>query len=380
MKEANEFLEECYRSNPYLKSYSLEDWLSALAKEKLVLSNFKGKSFFRLNKEFRNLPLGTVFGKSFFLPGYPSIPRIFVLKTGLLRYLEYPFYAEEKIEGYNLRLALVEDDILTFTRRGYVCPFAYDRYRDFLPKIDDFFYRFPQVIVCAELAGPENPFVSEWPPQVKEDINFFVFDFYDLKKGGFLRVSEKIKLLKKYDFPHPEIFGPLHPERDYYRIRGIILRYHKEGREGLIFKPEEKGRRVKYVTPYSNLADLRVVFPYLGEVEPNFVSLRLIRLILNLYEFPELKDEVFSEVGKAMFADALAQLPLAQPSSEIFQVRFRSETNFYALLSHFKQARVNIEILEKTWQEGYFKVKFKKIYPRATQFWRTKLEGWGEVD
>lgn len=380
MKEAKEFLSECYSENPRLKKYPFSEWQSALEKEKLQLSSFRGKYFFRLNKEFKSFQAGTVFGKNFFVPGYPSIPRIFLLKTGIKRYLEYPFYAEEKIEGYNIRLAKVEDEILTFTRRGFVCPFAYDRYADFLPRLPEFFDRSPSVVVCAELAGPENPFVSEFPPQVKEDVCFFVFDFYDTEKGVFLVAEEKLKLLKEYAFPHPEIFGPLDPDKDYERLRSLILRYHREGREGLVFKPEGAGRRVKYVTPYSNLADLKVVFPYLGEVDPNFVSLRLIRLLLGIHEFTELKDEVMAEVGRYMFEEALKSLNLDQPSYEVFRLRFRDEANFLALLSHFKQTRVNIEVLEKRWEGSYLRVAIKKIYPKATQFWRSKLEGWGEVD
>jgi len=380
LKDAKDFLIECYGENSHLKKYPLVDWQSALEKGKLQLSSFRGKYFFRLTKEFKSFQLGTAFGKNFFVPGYPSIPRIFFIETGIKRYLEYPFFAEEKIEGYNIRLAKVEDEIFTFTRRGFVCPFAYDRYSDFLPKLPEFFERFPKMIVCAELAGPENPFVSEYPPQVKEDICFFVFDFYDTEKEKFLPAKEKIKLLEEYNFPHPEIHGPLDPNRDYEHIKNIVLRYNKEGREGLVFKPDGGGRRVKYATPYSNLADLKVVFPYLGEVDPNFVSLRLIRLLIGIHEFPELKAEVLSEVGRFMFEDALKSLKLESPLHEVFRLRFKDEANFLALLFHFKQTRVNVEILEKRWEGSYLRVAIKKVYPKATQFWRSKLEGWGEVD
>jgi len=81
-----------------------------------------------------------------------------------------------------------------------------------------------------------------------------------------------------------------------------------------------------------------------------------------------------------MFEEALKSLNLDQPSYEVFRLRFRDEANFLALLSHFKQTRVNIEVLEKRWEGSYLRVAIKKIYPKATQFWRSKLEGWGEVD
>ncbi len=379
-EEIKKLLTYFWNRNSHLRAYPYEEWEKAYDKGKLIYTSWKSFEFFRLNKEFKNLPVGTFFNDKIFIKGYPSIPRIYVLKTGLKRYLSYPFYAEEKIEGYNVRLVKIEKEILAFTRRGYICPFATDRWEDYLPNLPEFFEKYPHYYICCELAGPENPFVSEWPPYIKEDINFFVFDIVHRDKGGFLRISEKIKCLEEFELNHPEILGPFDPERDYEKIREIIKKYHREGREGLVFKPEEGSSRIKYVTPYSNLMDLRIVFPYLGEVEPNYISLRLIRLLTNLYEFEEFKEEVYNELGKYLFEEALKLIKSRRICEEVFRVRFKREENFLALLAHFKLARVNIEILEKSWKENYLYVKFKKIYPKATQFWNHKLEGWGEVD
>ncbi len=379
-EEIKIYLKACWEKNPYLKKYNWEDWEKAYDAGKVIFSTWKDLSFFRINKDFKAYPVGTFFNESLFVRGYPSIPRIYVLKTGLIRYLSYPFYAEEKIEGYNVRLVKIGKDILAFTRRGYVCPFATDRWEDFLPTIPNFLNIYPDFVICCEVAGPENPFVSEWPPYLKGDIHFFVFDFAQKGTGEFLPGSRKINLLQKFKLNHPEISGPFHPEKDYEKIKDLIRRYHREGREGLVFKPEEKGTRVKYVTPYSNLTDLKVVFPYLGEVDPHFISLRLIRLLLNLYEFEEFKDEVYKTLGTNLFEEALKSIKEKKVFDEVFRVRFKSLENYHALLAHFKQARVNIEIIKQSWENGYFLVEFKKIYPRATQFWGQKLEGWGEVD
>ncbi len=379
-KEIKSYLKFCWEKNPYLKRYPWEEWEKAYEKEKIVYSLWKGLFYFRLNKEFKSFPVGTVFNEDFLIRGYPSIPRIYVLKTGLVRYLSYPFYIEEKIEGYNVRLWKIKDKVLAFTRRGYICPFATDRWEDVLDKLPEFLERFPKLVACCEVAGPENPFVSEYPPYVKEDVQYFIFDFLKEGTGELLGEKEKIQLFKDFQFNHPEIHGPFHPERDYQKICQLIRKYHQEGREGIVCKPEKEGTRVKYVTPYSNLADLKVVFPYLGEVDPNFISLRLIRLFFNLYEFEEFKEEVYQKLGEHLFEQALNFLKKEKLSYEIFKVRFKKEENFLALLAHFKQAKVNIEILKKTWERNYLKVEFKKIYPKATQFWSHKLEGWGEVD
>ncbi|MFN3504779.1 MAG: RNA ligase [Caldimicrobium sp.] len=379
-EEIKKILKSFWEKNPHLKRIPYEEWEKAYDKAKLIFTTWKDFAFFRLNKEFKNYPVGTFFNDKLFIKGYPSIPRIYILKTGLKRYLSHPFYAEEKIEGYNVRLVKVENVILAFTRRGYICPFATDRWVDFLPTLPEFFEKFPHYYVCCEVAGPENPFVSEWPPYIKEDINFFVFDIVDWEKGEFLEVSKKIKLLKEFKINHPEILGPFDPEKDYEFIKATIKRYHIEGREGFVFKTEKNDTRIKYVTPYSNLMDLKIVFPFLGEVDPNYISLRLIRLLTSLYEFEEYKEEILRDLGKYLFEDALRLLKSKEICEEIFNVRFKKEENFLALLAHFKLARVNIEVLEKVWKNNYLFVKFKKIYPKATQFWHHKLEGWGEID
>ncbi|MGB9761132.1 MAG: RNA ligase [Caldimicrobium thiodismutans] len=379
-EEQKELLKYFWEKNSLLKRYPFEEWERAYEKGKLYLTIWKEHEFFRLNKEFKNFPVGTFFNENLLVLGYPSIPRIYILKSGLKRYMSFPFYAEEKIEGYNVRIVKVGKDILAFTRRGYICPFATDRLEDCLPSLADLLEKYPDFVVCCEVAGPENPFVSEWPPYIKEDIQFFVFDFAKIGRKEFLEESKKIELLKTYKLNHPEILGPFHPEKDYEKIRDIVRRYHQEGREGLVFKPEKGDSRVKYVTPYSNLMDLKVVFPFLGEVEPNFITLRLIRLLLNLYEFEEFKDEVYENLAIYLFDEALKNLKERESSEELFKVRFKKEENFLALLAHFRLARVNIEILRKTWEKGYLIVEFKKIYPKATQFWSNKLEGWGEID
>ena len=321
-KEIKNYFKFCWKKNPYLKKYPLEDWEKAFNKGKILFFTWKDKNFFRINKDYKSYPVGTFFNETLFVPGYPHIPRIYVLKTGLKRYLKYPFYVEEKIEGYNVRIVKIGDEILAFTRRGYICPFATDRWEDFLPKLPEFFEENPELVVCSEVAGPENPFVSEFPPYIKEDINYFVFDFMKKGSGEIVKGSEKLKMLIKYQLNSPEIHGPFDPERDYKKIKELLVRYHKEGREGVIFKPEEEGSRVKYVTPFSNLEDLRVVFPYLGEVDPHFISLRLIRLALNLYEFEEFKEEVYNKLGPNMFEELIHLLKENKPFREVFKVRW----------------------------------------------------------
>ncbi len=380
-----EDLKDIYASSPQMQALPLSKWETALEEGKLLPLEGLPLPAFRLRREFKKFLVGTVLARDFFLPGFPHIPRIFVLKTGIPRYLRGPFFAEEKIEGYNVRLAKLGGQIWAFTRRGFVCPFATDRWPDFLPRLPDFFDQYPRLAVCCEVAGPENPFVTEWPPYVKEDVNFFVFDLLNMENGSFLPPQEKYSLLKRFSFPHPEINGPLEPD-NISPLETLIKRYDAEGREGVVFKPAHPrhGRVLKYVTSASNIGDLRVAFPYIGELEGNYIVHRLVRLAIGRWELGKPLDERFyNELGRSLFEEIiplLERIHQGQPVEEIFRVRLRSEEALEGLLAHFRRTQVRIEIRRKEQRGSHLWVEFAKIYPRATSFWASKLEGLAQID
>ncbi len=380
-----ESLRQIYPSCPYMKALPLSKWEEALEKGKLLPVEGLPLPAFRLRREFKSFPVGTVFAQGFFLPGFPHIPRVFVLKTGVPRYIRGPFFAEEKIEGYNVRLARLNGQIWAFTRRGFVCPFATDRWPDFLPRLPEFFETYPHLAVCCEVAGPENPFVTEWPPYIKEDVDFFVFDLLDLEKWSFIPPEEKYSLLKAFDFRRPEVTGPLTPEQ-ISPLEALIKRYDAEKREGVVLKPVnlQKGRVLKYVTSASNLGDLRVAFPYVGELDANYIVHRLVRLAIGRWELGQPFDEAFfQELGESLFGEIsplLERVSRGEPVEEIFRVRLREEQALERLLAHFRRAQVRIELRRKENLGSHILVEFAKIYPRATTFWASKLEGLAQID
>ncbi len=377
-------LRQVYRSLPALRRISLARLEQALEQGKILPVEGLGGPVFRFKRELRGFPTGTVVAEGFLLPGFPHIPRIFCLETGLPRYLPGPFYAEEKIEGYNVRLVSLLGKIWAFTRRGYVCPFATDRWPDFLPKLPEFFAQYPHYALCCEVAGPENPFVTEWPPHVKEDVAFFVFDVLDLRTQAFLKPKEKYALLKEFAFTTPEINGPFEGT-DLEALKGLVLRYDREGREGVVLKPvDQQGRVIKYVTSASNIGDLQVSFPFIGELEPSYIVHRLVRLALGRWELDQPFDQKFyQELGQALFGQistVLDRIKRGEPVEEVFRIRLCKEESLEALLAHFRTAQVRIEIRKKYWQGRHLCVEFAKIYPRATAFWANKLEGLAQID
>ncbi|RUM87006.1 MAG: RNA ligase [Thermodesulfatator sp.] len=369
-----------YARNPEVRKVPLEVWESALAEARVVPLLGTEANLFRLRRDVRGFPEGTILGEEILVPGFPHIPRIFRLSTGVPRYFSEAFFAEEKIEGYNVRLFRTGREILAVTRRGFICPFATDRWPDFLPRLSEFFEDHPELAVCCEVAGPGNPFVGEWPPYIKEDVRFFVFDLMRLPEGHLLPPEEKYALLEAYGFPAPEVSGPFWPG-DLSPLLALLRRYEAEGREGVVLKGVSGRPYLKYVTPVSNLEDMRVVFPYLGEVPSQYLTHRLVRYILSHWELfgdvgsGEPVERVFR--GLREFLERVAQ---GEPVAETFQVRFRTERAFRALLVHFRHAQVKVEVLKEKRRGEYLEVTFRKIYPRATAFWRQKLEGFSVVD
>lgn len=150
-------------------------WNEFLGDHSILPDEFDGIIYYRVVKKAGQLKKGTVVTDSGILYDFPRIARIMHLENGIKQAFQNPFYAEEKVDGYNVRIAKVGDRVFAFTRGSYVCPFSTDRLGDFF-NYERFFEENPDLIVCGEIAGPENPYNGETPPYVSEDVGFFAFD------------------------------------------------------------------------------------------------------------------------------------------------------------------------------------------------------------
>ena len=92
--------------------------------------SFDGTAYVRFADDYHGVPRGVVVMQGRVIPSYPPIGRIFALENGLRRHFAGRFHAEEKLDGYNVRIACVGGRLLPFTRGGFVCPFTADRLSD----------------------------------------------------------------------------------------------------------------------------------------------------------------------------------------------------------------------------------------------------------
>lgn len=199
--------------------------------------------YFRLAQEFKKYYRGTIFYEKRLIPGYPRIPRILALEEGIKRHFKEKFYVEEKMDGYNVRVCLINNRAIAFTRGGFICPFTTDRIEDLIDL--NFFNKYPQYILCGEVVGPGNPYNVESTSYIGEDVAFFVFDIFD-DKGEKISPEERYKIINEFNLREVRRWGPFSGQ-DIYKIKDIVLELDASRREGIVIKSLDGKVNVKYI-------------------------------------------------------------------------------------------------------------------------------------
>ena len=345
---------------------------SALKHKKVRSEEIFGLEYLRFSDDYKDIPRGTVIFKDFVIWGYPHIGRIFLLETGLKEQFEAPFWVEEKVDGYNVRIFKYGDNYYALSRGGFVCPFTTDRLSDLidLKILDDN----PELVICAEVAGPENPYIEEYPPYVKEDVQLFVFDFMKKNSSEFLSHDQKMELIKKYNLPSVNVVGKFTTsEEDIQKIKEILKKFNEEGREGVVFKEDSsRNKRAKYITSYANLMDIKVNAKNMLQLPPEYYTNRILRLVLFMYEEGlERNQHLYEDLGRAFIDGLFSALEQYQKEHKVyktFSCKFRKKENAIALLELLSKTSKHIQVKErKLEKEGeYWRLEFDKIYLNMT--------------
>jgi putative ATP-dependent DNA ligase len=350
---------------------TLQETLRLAKENQRVLTTRIGPwEYLRFSHKFQCFSEGTaVFGRQF-IWGYPKIGRILRLEPGLRVQFGQAFWVEEKIDGYNVRIFRQGDEILALTRRGYVCPFTTDRLQDLLDR--RIFEERPELVLCAEVAGPENPYNEGSPPFIQEDVQLFIFDLMRQNRPGFLPYREKRQLLETYGLPGVPTFGR-YRAGDREALNRLARRLDQEGREGLVFKEDSAhDHRVKYVTGRINLSDIRVSEGGFQQLPPEYFLHRILRLALFLDEHELVPTAaLYQELGRSLLAgtlDAIHQYQARHQVCHTFRCRFRRRANaelFLQALEHLLgRGQVRQNRLEQV--GDFYQLEFAKILPRAT--------------
>ncbi|MDR4508487.1 MAG: RNA ligase [Candidatus Brocadiaceae bacterium] len=362
---------------------SEEVWHESFGRQDVMCETFEDVSYYRVRKKVGLLERGAIVTPEGVLFAYPRIARILHLENGIRASYAQPFYIEEKIDGYNVRIARIKGRVLAFTRGAYVCPFSTDRIVDFLD-VKHIFDENPELIICGEFAGPDNPYNKEYPPYVTKDVGFFSFDLMMLNKSYTVSVEEGYKIFDAYSIPTTKRFGRFSVS-DVSRIKEIINELDDRGCEGIVMKPirtEEKP--MKHVTLGSCFRDIRITAPLMIQMQPEFFTHRIIRAAMFIHEYRRSLDpETFSRLGEAMLKpvyESVAKAARGELIEEKFLLRFREEKNVQKMIDHLNKCKVTFGVLSKKKVDAYWVVEFTRKYYASYDSLRTCLEGMPHID
>ncbi|MFA4647628.1 RNA ligase [Pyrococcus kukulkanii] len=352
----------------------------------IVEDEFEGIRYLRFKDSAGKLRRGTVvFNEEEIILGFPHIKRVVNLEEGIRRaFRNREFYVEEKVDGYNVRVAKVMDRIVAITRGGFICPFTTERITDFVPQ--EFFKDHPNLVLVGEMAGPESPYLVEGPPYVKEDIKFFLFDIQEKITGKSLPVEERLRLAEEYGIPHVEVFGKF-TRNDLGELHELIEKLSREGREGIVMKSPDMKKIVKYVTPFANINDVRIGARVFYELSPGYFTSRISRLAFYVAE-KRIKGEelrkLAEDLGMALLqplVESILDVEQGDDIAEIFKIRVKKIETAYKMVTHFEKLGLNIEIVDiEELNNGMWRVTFKRVYSDATSEIRELIGGKAFVD
>jgi putative ATP-dependent DNA ligase len=356
----------------------------ALERGKARWEDYDGHRYLRLSDDFRGSPKGTVAWQGRLVPGYPHIGRIFRLEQGLAEQFANPFWVEEKVDGFNVRIFRSGEELIALSRGGYVCPFATDRAPDFVnPAI---FEAHPDLVLCAELAGPDNPYTQGGPSFVPGDVALFVFDMMGVGRPGFLAQGEKDVLCERFGLPTPLSFGRF-VAADWQRVRDIVERLDADGREGVVIKEDAPdGRRTKYVTAWSGVYDIAVRAADTVELPGDFFTGRILRMVLYLDEAGRDIDAALErDLGRAFLAGLAESVQRFKREGHVFhdfRCRFRRRENALAFMDHLRAILGHTHLAQRRLERegGYWVLEFEKEVPKLTGLLHQLFRGASIVD
>lgn len=252
------------------------DRLEDLQQTVIKRSSWPEPRLLRFDKAASGVEAGTaIFDNSEIVYGYPKIRRAMMLAPSLERHFSNRVAVEEKMNGYNIRIASIDGDIVALTRGGFICPYSTEVARRLIPA--EVFEEHPEIVLCGEMVGPENPYVPKdiYPT---DTIEFYLFDLSTKNSKGTMGVYKTHEFADDYNIHSTPLFGEFKAANAYEPIKRIVRQLGRKGHEGVVIKdPDNKTVPLKYTSSESNCSDLETAFRYYNDYALDFFVSRAVR-------------------------------------------------------------------------------------------------------
>ncbi|WP_048062469.1 RNA ligase [Methanococcus aeolicus] len=376
------------------------DLKNAINRKIIAHDTYKNQKYILFKKKYRHIERGTILFLNEnldYIMGYPKIRRAMVLDPTLKNYFIDKIAIEEKLDGYNVRIAKINNtEIVAITRGGRICPFTTKKALKFIDTkiLNDY----PDIMLCGEMIGLNNPYVPYYYPEVDNNINyegdtsdnsndienlgFYIFDIRNKETNKSLTISQKGELLKKYNLPHIQPIDIVNKE-EISKIKEIILKLDHEKREGIILKdPDMVINPIKYTTHHTQCSDLSIAFTYMYDLGINFMFSRLVREGYQSIEFNENKEEMeqrAKEIGESILypmINTIKKVSKNETIREDFEIFMDNEEDLNEFLVYLKKLHIAYVILEKEQiNNSIIKIKIGRLYNSTNDKIKSHLNG-----
>ncbi len=332
--------------------------------------------YLRVRDGFAGIERGTVVlepGRPVY--GFPHIKRVFTLEKGLQRNMgDCSLFAEEKIDGFNVRVASHNGRIYAFSRGGFLDLFVTEKAREM--GLEGFFRERPEQVLCGEMIG-STPYTE---PSEGFDVRLFIFDI-DRGDGAYLPCEERYEALRKHSIQGVPVIGKFRSD-DYAGLRKTILSLNKGKKEGMVLKSEDRAKAVKYVTPWSDIDDISKDVGILFDMPIGFYYQRVLRSAFFISDFGLDRKEYSAKLGSAFYEGLIGSLKKASETGSIdqeFEISIRDPKVWDDIRRHMSR-EVRIEELYRRDEDGRTRIRFRKIYKRTSRLLSSYAGGKGVMD
>jgi len=346
--------------------------------EHLQSDSYEGHDYRHLPGYRKSVEKGTVLIADTVVRGFPKVPRCLVLDEGIPQHFDREIAIEEKLNGYNVRIARVDGEIVSFTRSGIVCPFTTHKVRSRLP-LESFFDSHPETMLCGEMIGPENPYTPADCYDV-ESIAFRAFDIRDQVSGEPVDLRKRREICEKWSIPQTELFGIYEPHEAVEATPERVRQLDADGREGVIMKTMDGRQQLKYTTAAANQGDLAFAFEFPFDYGRAFAFRRLIREGFQTVEFDEneaRRRERAHSLGASLLepmANSIERIDGGERIGERHTVRAEPRV-VDRLLEHFRDQGLTVDIEADRRVDGERVLTFTKRIQRTNDKVESYLNG-----
>lgn len=300
--------------------------------------------------------------------GFPKIQRAMVLEPTVGVHFEgLPVVViEEKMNGYNVRIASINGKVIALTRGGLMCPYTTEKVNEEIEY--EFFQEHPDMVLCGEMVGPDNPYVPKDIYPDVESVSFFIFDIRKKNTGYPLTINEKYDLCTRYNIKTVRNFGefPVHITAEI--VTRIIKELGEVGREGVVIKdPEMNLPALKYTCSESTNSDLRYAFQFYNDYGRDFFLSRVVREGFQSAEWDEDEDALHDRacrLGESILSPMVSTIRKRKQGERIaedVQIRVRHLETADQFEEHLRHMGVDAQFGEPQYNEGQYLIKIKKF-------------------